>query len=176
MTVIAYKAGKMACDSLCVDLYTGTTFMKGTKIKRTRAGALIGQSGAADARAFLALMDNVKCGDKIPSSIDLAATKCEGNFLVVFSTNEAWVIDIFPVPEMEGWEASAVPITGMHGMASAGCGRDLVMAFMRAGKTAKQAVHMVCAMNAYCAPPVYEELLHRPKKPRVRRTRSKKLA
>lgn len=160
MTVIAYKAGRMACDALCVDLNTGATHSKATKIKRTKAGALIGQSGAADARAFFALMDNVKTGDKIPSSEDLGKTKCHGNFLVVFRNSEVWSIDIYPDHDMEEWYGSACQVTGMHSIAHAGCGGELAMAFMRAGKSAKEAVAAVCEINAYCAPPIYEEVLH----------------
>lgn len=161
MTVIAYKAGRMACDALCVDLRSGTTYSKGTKIKRTRAGALIGQSGDADARAILALLDNIKSGDKIPSSVDLAATKCWGQFLIAFKNNDVWCIEIYPDPEMEEWYASACPVSGMHGIAHAGCGGELAMAFMRSGKSAKEAVAAVCEINAYCSPPIYEELLHK---------------
>lgn len=165
MTVIAYKAGRMACDALCVDLATGTTHSKANKIKRTKVGALIGQSGDADARAFLALMDNIRCGDKIPTSIDLAATKCWGNFLVAFPNSEVWQIEIFPDPDMEEWYASACAVTGMHGIAHAGCGGELALAFMRAGKSAREAVAAVCEINAYCAPPIYEERLHKPRAP-----------
>lgn len=160
MTVIAYKNGRMACDSLCVDINTGATHSKGTKIYRSKAGALIGQSGDADARAFLALMDTVKCGAKIPSCADLAATQCHGNFLVVFANHEAWSIEIYPYEEMEQWLASACPVTGMHGIAHAGCGGELAMAFMRSGMSAKEAVKQVCDVNAYCDGPVYEEALH----------------
>lgn len=166
MTVIAYKAGRMACDALCVDVGSGTTHSKGTKIKRTKAGALIGQSGDADARAFLALMDGIKNGEKIPSSTDLAATRCEGNFLVAFPNGEVWQIEISSEDcelSLE-WMASAYPVTGMQGMAHAGCGGELALAFMRSGKSAKEAVAAVCDINAFCAPPIYEEALHRAKK------------
>lgn len=174
MTVIAYKAGRMACDALCVDLNTGTTVMRGTKIKRTKAGALIGQSGVADARALLKLLDNVKSGARMPTAHDLADTKVEGNFIVAFKTGEVWVIDIWPDHDMEEWMADATPVTGMHGIAHAGCGGELAMAFMRSGKSARSAVAAVCEVNAYCAPPIYEEALHPVKtKPSQRSTKSR---
>lgn len=173
MTVIAYKAGRMACDALCVDMYTGNTCSKGTKIKRTKAGALIGQSGDADCRALVALMDNVKCGAKIPSSKDLAETQCEGTFLCVFPTGEVWTIDIYTIQDPDQWHAQAVPVTGMHSIAHAGCGGDLAMAFMRAGKSAREAVAAVCEINAFCATPIYEEVL-RPKTPSPRTKGSKR--
>ena len=165
MTVIAYKAGKMACDALCVDIDTGTTVSKGSKIKRTKVGALIGQSGDADSRAFLALMDTIKCGAKIPTCKELADTKCEGTFLIAFPTGEVWTIDIYPDKEMQAWQASACAVTGMHSIAHAGCGGELALAFMRAGKTAREAVASVCEINAYCAPPIYEEKLRPTIKP-----------
>src|SRR4051812_10368268 len=136
MTVVAYKAGRMACDGLCVNLATGVTFSKGNKIARTKAGALIGQSGDADARALLVLLDNVKAGDKMPTAAALAETKCEGGFIIALPNNEVWGIDIFPNPDMEEWSASASPVTGMHGIAHTGCGGEMALAFMRAGKTA----------------------------------------
>lgn len=167
MTVIAYKAGIMSCDALCVDLNTGTAHSKANKIARTKAGALIGQSGDADARALITRLDTIKSGDKLPSSKDIAATECEGQFLIAFPTNDVWSIDIYPDHDMEQWRASICQVTGMHGMGHAGCGGELALAFMRAGKSAREAVEAVCDINVYCGRPVYEEHLHK--------TRSKKV-
>lgn len=166
MTVIAYKAGRMACDALCVDMDTGTYHSKANKIKRTKAGALIGQSGDADCRALMALMDNIKSGAKMPSSKELAATECYGSFLCVFPAGDVWTIDIYTMADPDQWCAQACPVTGMHSIASAGCGGDLATAFMRAGKSARQAVASVCEINAFCAPPIYEEDLKVTRVPR----------
>jgi hypothetical protein len=38
------------------------------------------------------------------------------------------VIDIFPNPDMEEWEASACQVTGMHSIGHAGCGGELALA------------------------------------------------
>lgn len=171
MTVIAYKSGRMACDALCVDLRTGATVSRGNKIHRTKAGALIGQSGDADSRAFLALMENVRTGDKIPASKALAECRCSGHYLCVFKNGHIWEVVIYENPDMEEWGAQAIPITGMGAIGHAGCGGELAMAFMRSGKSARAAVAAVCEINAYCAPPIYEELLHPPARAPGRGTR-----
>src|SRR5712664_828508 len=94
MTVIAWKAGRMACDSLCCDPETGLIASKDNKIFRTKAGALIGESGDADSRAFRKLIDGIKCGKDMPTTKEINETHCTGTFLIVFRTGEVWEVTI----------------------------------------------------------------------------------
>lgn len=171
MTVIAYRNGRMACDSLCADETTGEVWLKGNKIYRTKVGALVGCSGQADARAVVALLDNVKRGSQMPTAKQFAETKVqtENGILIALPDGEVWVVLIVFDEDSKEWSADACRITGMGGMAVAGCGGRDAMVAMRCGKTAREAVAVACDMNAFCRAPIYEEVLAQPKKRKVRR-------
>ena len=55
--------------------------------------------GAADARAFLKLMDTVKSGKDMPTAKDIAACHCEGYYLVVFKDGQIWEVATGPATE-----------------------------------------------------------------------------
>ena len=166
MTVIAYKGGRMACDSLCSDVSSGLVAFQGNKIFRTRAGALVGCSGAADSRSVLALLQDVKTGKQMPTSQKFADTKCESEngILIVLPDGEIWIAYITFDAEGQEWSADACRVTGFNGMAYAGCGGGYAMTAMKAGKSAKEACAIACEMSAFCRPPIYEHLLHPKKK------------
>lgn len=170
MTVIAYKAGIMACDSLCADIESGSTWFKGNKIYRTKAGALVGCSGSADSRTVVALVNNVKRGAQMPSAAAFGATRCESSgILIVLPDGEVWCANIVLNEEAQEWQADVCRITGMNGYGVAGCGADMAMMAMKCGKSAKEAVALTCEMNAFCRPPIYTEPLLKPVPKKLKR-------
>lgn len=173
MTVIAYKAGRMACDSLCADTVSGSVCYKANKIFRMKSGALVGCSGAADARAILALLENVKRGNQIPTAAQICAARVEteNGVLIALPNGELWCITCVLSEDTKEWHADCCQITGMGGMAVAGCGGEVAMAAMKAGRSAREAVAIACEMNAFCRPPIYEFGLHEASPAKARKTR-----
>lgn len=174
MTVIAYRNGRMACDSLCAEPNSGAVWFKGNKIFRTKSGALVGCSGQADSRAIVTLLNNIKTGRQMPTAHEFAETKVESEngILIVLPDGEVWCACITFDSEGQEWSADCCRITGLGGFAAAGCGAREALVAMRCGKSAREAVALACEYNSHCRPPIYEELLNPVPKPKRKKKRN----
>lgn len=181
MTVIAWRAGVMACDSCWTfgDTQVGSMI----KIKRLRSGALLGQAGDNDCRAIEALLDNIKDSTKLPSKVELAATKDDFMGLLALPRGGVYVIAVGPVDEA-GWpvantydERDDVGIwfaTSMGGYAAVGSGSEAALAAMDAGATARTAAEIACRRNINCRPPIHVRKLFDDKHPMPGRRNARK--
>lgn len=162
MTCITFRAGIMACDSAAT--YGDTLVASLIKIKRLSSGALLGQAGDNDARAIEALLDKIKDPRKLPTKIELAATKDDFMGLLALPKGGVWVIASGPVDE-QGWpvadshdvrdDLGIWPATTIGGYAAVGSGSDYALAAMDAGANAKLAVEIACKRNIHCRPPIH---------------------
>lgn len=168
MTCIAFRGGVMACDS-CWS-YGDTQVVSQIKIKRLTSGALLGQAGDNDARAMEILLDKIKDPRRLPSKVELAATKDAFMGLLALPKGGVWVISSGPVDEM-GWPADTDeeygvwPATTIGGFAAVGSGSDYALAAMHAGASAKLAVDIACKLNLSCRTPVHVRRLFPEKNP-----------
>lgn len=172
MTCIAFRGGVMACDS-CWS-YGDTQVASQIKIKRLTSGALLGQAGDNDARAMEILLDKIKDPRKLPSKVELAATKDSFMGLLALPKGGVWVIASGPVDET-GWPVADTfderedlgvwPATTIGGFAACGSGSDYALAAMHAGASAKLAVEIACKLNLSCRGPVHVRRLFPEKKP-----------
>jgi hypothetical protein len=158
MTVIAYRAGLMACDSCWAT--NGTQNASAIKIVRLSSGALLGQAGDNDARAIVDLLDKIKTPDKLPSRKALAETKTDFEGLIAFRTGGVWMVSTGPhddagYPATEDADYGCWPATTMGGYAAVGSGADYALSAMDAGATAKQAVEIACRRDIHCRLPVH---------------------
>lgn len=152
----------MACDSSWT--YGDTLVASQIKIKRLSSGALLGQAGDNDARAIEALLDKIKSPIKLPTKIELAATKDDFMGLLALPSGGVWVIACGPVDE-QGWPVAdshdnredygVWPATTMGGYAAVGSGADYALSAMDAGASAKLAVEIACRRNVHCRPPIH---------------------
>jgi hypothetical protein len=153
----------MACDSCWTHGDTHVASL--IKITRLSSGALLGQAGDNDCRAMVALLDKIKDPRKLPTKIELAATKDDFMGLLALPNNGGvWIVASGPVDEA-GWpvadsydqreEVGIWPATTMGGYAAVGSGYDHALAAMDAGATAKQAVEIACRRNINCRAPVH---------------------
>lgn len=156
MTVIAYRAGIMACDS-CWS-YGDTQVASLIKIKRLSSGALLGSAGDNDCRGVEALLDKIKDPSKLPSREELAKTLTDFSGLLAFPKGVVYAISIGPV-DQAGWSQNGDigiwPATSMGGYAAVGSGAEVALAAMDAGATAREAVSIACRRNLYCRAPVH---------------------
>jgi hypothetical protein len=172
VTCIAWRGGLMACDS-CWS-YGDTQVASQIKIKRLTSGALLGQAGDNDARAMEILLDKIKDPRRLPSKVELAATKDSFMGLLALPKGGVWVIASGPVDET-GWpvadnydereDLGVWPATTIGGFAAVGSGSDYALAAMHAGASAKLAVEIACKLNLSCRPPVHVRRLLPEKKP-----------
>jgi ATP-dependent protease HslVU (ClpYQ) peptidase subunit len=167
MTVIAYRAGIMACDSCWT--YGDTQVASLIKIKRLSSGALLGQAGDNDARAMEELLDKIKDPRKLPTREQLAKTLTDFIGLVALPKGGVYVIASGPV-DQAGWptesgDCGVWPAASMGGYAAVGSGSDHALAAMDAGATAKEAVQIACRRNVNCRAPVHIMKLHLPTYP-----------
>lgn len=163
MTIIAYRAGIMACDSCWAS--AGTQNVSMIKIKRLASGALLGSAGDNDNRQMEQLLDKIKSPDKLPSRADLAATKLEYEGLLALPRGGVWLISASRMNEAGYADADSVydetpdlgvwPAATMGGYAACGSGGDYALAAMDAGATARQAVEIACKRSIHCRPPVH---------------------
>jgi ATP-dependent protease HslVU (ClpYQ) peptidase subunit len=171
MTVIAYRAGVMACDSCWT--HGDTQVVSLIKIKRLSSGALLGQAGDNDARAMETLLDKIKDPKKLPTREELSKTLVDFIGLLALSKGGVFVVANGPV-DQAGWPTSdgdvgIWPATTMGGYAAVGSGGDHALAAMDAGATAKEAVQIACRRNVSCRPPVHIMKLHLPSYPLKRK-------
>lgn len=158
MTVIAYRAGFMACDSCWT--YGDTQVASLVKIQRLSSGALLGQSGDNDARAIESLLDKIKDAKKLPTRDELAKTLTDFYGLLALPKGGVFIVSSGPV-DQAGWpteggrDYGVWSATSMGGYAAVGSGADYALAAMDAGASAKQAVAIACRRNISCRPPVH---------------------
>lgn len=173
MTIIAWRGGIMACDSCWASNGTQTVSM--IKIKRLTSGALLGSAGDNDGRDMERLLDRIKSPDKLPSRMDLIATKLSYEGLIAFPRGGVWMISTGKVddagyPADDDEDMGIWPASTMGGYAACGSGGDYALAAMDAGATARQAVEIACKRNINCRLPVHVRKLfddnHPVKKPR----------
>jgi hypothetical protein len=170
MTIIAYRAGIMACDSCWASNGTQTVSM--IKIKRLSSGALFGTAGDNDSREMEKLLDKIKNPDKLPTRQELIALKLSFEGLIAFPRGGVWMIATDKVndagyPEDDESDMGVWPATTIGGYAACGSGADFALSAMDAGATAKQAVEIACKRNIHCRLPVHVRTLFDPAK-RVR--------
>lgn len=171
MTVIAYDGKLLVSDSCITDVEHGDIVIGGTKLKRTAAGAIMGGSGDADFRAMEALFDRVRKEEDLPSAAQIAACRLEYHGIIILQDGSLWAIDSGVNEELgdDPWWGACVPATIPF---ACGSGGRLAYAFMLAGKTAREAVMMTCARNAYCCLPVHQMRLE-PAKPMPRKKKKR---
>lgn len=158
MTVIAYRAGLMCCDSCWSS--NGTQNVSAIKILRLSSGALLGSAGDNDCRVMYELLDKVRSPAKLPSRAELALTRIDYDGLIAFPKGGVWQIVTGKhtdagYPEDDEADFGAWPATTMGGYAAVGCGADYALSAMDAGASAKDAVTIACRRNVYCRLPVH---------------------
>lgn len=157
MTVIAYRAGVMACDS-CWS-HNGTQVASMSKIKRLSSGALLGQAGDNDARAIVDLLDKVKDPKHLPSRQALMSTRQDFTGLLALPRGGLWLIttckfdaEWFPTDDDDDigvWLAAT-----MGGYAAVGSGADVAIGAMDAGASARRACEIACGRDMSCRLPI----------------------
>jgi hypothetical protein len=177
VTVIAYRAGIMACDSCWT--YGDTQTVSLIKIKRLSSGALLGSAGDNDCRAMEELLDKIKDPKKLPTREELAKTLTDYIGLIALPKGGVFVVSSCPV-DQAGWpigdagDIGIWPATTMGGYAAVGSGADYALAAMDAGASAKEAVTIACRRNINCRPPVHVmKLIVAPKEPVISARRKK---
>lgn len=158
MTVIAYRAGIMACDS-CWATY-GTQTVSAIKIVRLSSGALLGSAGDNDSREMYALLDKIEDPKKLPSANELAETRLDFAGLLAFPKGGVYMIatgkvDDVGYPADDDADYGIWPAATMGGYAACGSGADFALSAMDAGATAREAVIIACRRNIYCRLPVH---------------------
>lgn len=173
MTVIAYRAGVMSCDSCWT--HGDTQVVSLIKIKRLSSGALLGQAGDNDARGMESLLDKIKDAKKLPTREELAKTLVNFVGLWALPKGGVFVVSNGPV-DQAGWptgdDVGIWPATSMGGYAAVGSGADHALAAMDAGATAREAVVIACRRNIACRAPVHTMKLHLPSYPLNKRKRA----
>lgn len=180
MTVIAYRAGFMACDS-CWASY-GTQTVSAIKIVRLSSGALLGSAGDNDSRAMYNLLDRIKDPRKLPTRAELAATKLDYEGLIAFQKGGVYLISTgrhddngYPLGADGSEESDADygvwSATTMGGYAACGSGGDMALLAMDAhpSVSAKKAVELACKRSIHCTLPVHVLRLHPMPNPAKRR-------
>lgn len=148
MTTIAYRDGKMACDS-CWSL-DGMVDTLATKIVRLSSGALLGQAGAADGRALVAMLDEVDHSEELPTCEELSGIKSESLALLVLPNGQVFKIGTNKESDEIGiWEVS-------ERVAAIGSGTSIARTAMYCGKSAREAVEIGCVFDMNSRGPVHE--------------------
>lgn len=162
MTIIAYRAGVLACDSMwsddCDNMATLTT-----KISRSPWGLLIGGAGDNDDREVMKVLVALRTPNNLPSRETLGRIECDGSHLVVFPKSER-IFEILttavPMPNRTGSNAYFGITEIMGEFHAVGSGNPIAIGAMEAGASAVEAVKIACRRNAWCRPPVHQLLLH----------------
>ena len=173
MTVIAYRAGIMACDSCWT--YCDTQVASLPKIRRLTSGALLGQAGDNDSRNIDTLLDKIKDPRKLPTRQQLAETKCSFIGVLALPRGGIFIVSTgkhdgngYPAEDEEDF--GIWPATSMGGYCAVGSGSEAALAAMDAGATAREAAMIACKRNVHCRPPIHVMKLF-PNKPKPKRGR-----
>ena len=159
MTVIAYKNGIMACDSLWTDLDLKSTFK--TKIRKLKNDLLVGGSGENDDRAIIKLLSEIKVKgeldvDNFPSVKKLQDINQNLTMIVVqkVSKKKSKIFIVNMSSQESGGEGNAVyEITQEY--YAVGSGSHLALGAMAFGADAEEACRIACRYELYCAEPIH---------------------
>lgn len=125
-----------------------------TKIRRLSSGALFGSAGDADERPIIALLDKIRNPAKLPLPLELAATRCDTNAIIVFPNGAVYIVVSEALDVLESnfkgavWKAN-------RGYVACGTGADLATGAMAAGKSARDAVAIACKFDINSRLPVH---------------------
>lgn len=150
MTTIAYRDGVMASDSQMTAQNIKT--QKYNKLHRLRGGALLGQSGDADIRSLLSILQGSKTDKHIPSGSMLASLKADLECILVLPNKHIWVVYTGMIKDTEFWEGGAVRC--LDPFITAGSGGQLALGAMEAGASAIEAVKIACRRDTFSGLPV----------------------
>jgi hypothetical protein len=152
VTVIAYKAGVMACDSLWTE--GGVAAVSRTKMHRTKFGLLVGCAGQNDSRSLKDLLERCRKPADLPTTKQLHELQSDIHALVVFPTKQVFSIWIEPGDEGErGVTEISLPFYAI------GCGSDVALGAMASGATAKEAAGYACDFDINCRRPIHALVL-----------------
>ncbi len=156
MTVIAYRDGTMACDSLTT-LSNDVVSWNAEKVIRLASGALLGACGCGcDNREFRSLFDTVSTPSDIPRLDALSDLKIDCTILLVLPDSSVWFI-VIDKESNGNWSSS---VARAHEYMSVGSGSDVAQGALEMGATAKEAVEVAIKWNVKCGGPVQEFRLH----------------
>lgn len=134
MSVIAWDGKTLAADKRC-----GTNYPRSvTKIRRTKAGELLGVTGWID-RGIL-LMEWYEAGANVATLPDWQKDEnksCE--LMVIKRDGSCWMIGEFGIPWLVEDKCHAC-----------GSGRDFAAAGLHLGLTARASVQLACDLHAAC--------------------------
>lgn len=168
MTCIAWDGKVLAADSLESN---GEFFArKCKKLYRLKSGGMLGESGMSDNRAIIALFDNIKDENDMPTRAELEATKAEGAYIVVLPDKTVFEVSIEFLKE-EGQRFVGQVMKHTHGPLAVGHGSDFAKAAMTVGKSSVEAVKVACKWSLYCAGPVQTIKLEDRPKEKIKRVR-----
>jgi ATP-dependent protease HslVU (ClpYQ) peptidase subunit len=128
------------------------------KIRRLPSGALLGFSGANDAREMEELLAKVKTPKQLPSRATLAAIRADHGGILVLPGGRVFKVctslkENCKDSEVGVWEVN-------RGFATTGSGCDIALGAMAAGKSAREAVAIACKYDINSRLPVHSlELL-----------------
>lgn len=151
MTVIAYKAGTMACDSLWTSGGRVTSLQ--TKIQITPHGCLMGCAGETDSRDFEEFLGTMRTPADLPKRLVLNTFDADFQALFVFPNREIYLIDTAPIAKRDDVTVGVIRISSPR--FAIGSGGKYAMAWLDAGKTAVEAATYACSQDIYCRPPIH---------------------
>lgn len=151
MTVIAYKDGILACDSLWVDGDLKSIYK--TKIYKLDNGLCIGGAGDSDDRALVKLLSEIKFKgnltiDHLPTVKQLQEMNQNLTFLIVHRGYKETKIFIINTGDTN----CVYEIT--QKFYAVGSGAHIAIGAMAAGASAEGACKIACTYEINCAEPV----------------------
>lgn len=169
MTCIAWDGKVLAADSLEAD-DAGFFMRKCKKLYSLKSGGILGESGMSDNRAIIALFDNIKDENDMPTRAELEATKSEGSYIIVLPDKTVYEIYI-TFSKDDGNRFIGQVMKHTHGPLAVGHGADFAKAAMTLGKTAAEAVKVACKWSLFCQGPVQTMKLEDKPKEKIKRVR-----
>lgn len=163
MTAIAYKAGVMAADSMSCESENGMIHSLDPKIYRLKSGAMIGLAGDSDSRSAIALLDDVRTREQLPTALQVRDLQQTISALLVLPDESVWYV--YCGADGTAWKGSIAPL--MHPNQQAiGCGAYVAIGAMIYGASAVEAIECACKASRFCSPPIQHMVLAHWKKPK----------
>lgn len=152
MTIICYKDNVMACDSAwSEDQYLVTRV---TKIVRLPSGALLGEAGDDDSRAFRELLARVKTPAGLPSRRQLLELQMDYCAILVLPKGRIFHIHVDePTGKISHWTGGLFEIGESY--YAVGSGREHGITALECGRSARDAVYAAIRRNNQCRAPVH---------------------
>jgi hypothetical protein len=144
MTVIAYKDGVLAADSMWRD-DTSELVIYLPKVTLLRSGALYGGAGDGDDRILLKVLHDITHPKDLPTREHLRTVEYHCEAIIVFPEDGAWKVETGE--NGAGVEPLTVPC-------AIGAGASIAVGAMAAGASAEQAVSIACELHSQCRGPV----------------------